>query len=144
MSQTSSSDTRPVTLMRWAARFLSVLWALWTLFITLWVVVEFERDDEIGLAVAIIIMVMATVLFLGAALIASVWGREALGGGVLLVDSALIVFCFLTVPHVDPSLVQFLTPSELPFNFTMVLPPLVAGSLFLACHRMAKPTRTTG
>ncbi|UCC73649.1 MAG: hypothetical protein JSV86_03535 [Gemmatimonadota bacterium] len=142
MSHTSSSDTWPVTLMRWAARFLSVPWALWTLFFTLWVVVEFE-GDEIGLAVAIIIMVIATVLFLGAALIASVWGKEALGGGVLLVDGALIVLCFLTVPHVDPSLVQFFTPSELPFNFTMVLPPLVAGSLFLACHRITKPIRTT-
>jgi hypothetical protein len=138
MSNISSTDTLAVKLMRWVARFLSIPWAFWALFWTFFVVANYQGDGYFGLAVTIIIMVIALLMFIGAAIIAGVWGKEAFGGGVLLVDGALIIVCFLAAPHIEPSIVEFLTPSELPFNFVMVLPPLVAGSLFLACHRISK------
>jgi len=138
MSNIGSTDTLPVKLMRWVARFLSIPWAYWALFITWFVVGSGNADGEISLAFYIIIVIIASLLFMGAAIIASVWGKEAFGGCVLLVDGALIIVCFLVVPHIGPTIVEFLTPSALPFNFVMVLPPLVAGSLFLACHRISK------
>ena len=138
MSNISSTDTLPVKLMRWAARFLSVPWAYWALFWTWFVLGHFHIDGGISLAFFIIIMFIVALMFMGAAIIASVWGKEALGGGVLLVDGVLIIVCFLVVPHIGPTIVEFLTPSALPFNFVMVLPPLVAGSLFLICHRRSK------
>ena len=133
MSNISSKDAWPVKLMRWVARFLSILWAYWALFITCFVLAHAFQT-----AVLVIVMFIPLLMFMGAAIIASVWGKEALGGGVLLVDGVLIIVCFLVGPHIRPSIVEFLTPSALPFNFTMVLPPLVAGSLFLACHRISR------
>jgi len=137
MSNISSSDAWPVKLMRWVARFLSIPWAFWALSVTLFVVANFQ-GEYFGLAVSIIIMIIAALMFIGAAIIASVWGKEAFGGVVLLVDGVLIIVCLIVVPHIGPTIVEFLTPSALPFNFVMVLPPLVAGSLFLACHRISK------
>ena len=137
MSNISSSDAWPVKSMRWVARFLSIPWAFWALSVTLFVVANFQ-GEYFGLAVSIIIMIIAALMFIGAAIIASVWGKEAFGGVVLLVDGVLIIVCLIVVPHIGPTIVEFLTPSALPFNFVMVLPPLVAGSLFLACHRISK------
>jgi len=133
MSNISSKDAWPVKLMRWVARFLSIPWAYWTLFIT-WFVLKHAFQT----AVLAIVMTIPILMFLGAAIIAGVWGKEALGGGVLLVDGVLIIVCFLVGPHIQPTLVEFFTPSALPFNFTLALPPLAAGSLFLACHRISK------
>ena len=139
MSNISSTDTLPVKSMRWVARFLSLPWAFWALFWTWFVLAHFTGEGEFfSKLVSIIIMIIVALMFIGAAIIASVWGKEAFGGGVLLVDGVLIIVCFLAAPHIEPSIVEFLTPSELPFNFVMVLPPLVAGSLFLACHRISK------
>jgi len=122
--------------MRWVARFLSIPWAFWALFVTWFVSVNLHGEGRFSSAVYITIMIIAALMFIGAAIIASVWGKEAFGGGVLLVDGALIIVCFIVA--IRPTIVEFLTPSEGPFNFVMVLPPLVAGSLFLACHRRSK------
>ena len=135
MSNISSSDAWPVKSMRWVARFLSIPWVFWALFVTWFLVGDSYFAGEISLAVSIIITIIAALMFLGAAIIASVWGKEAFGGGVLLVDGALIIV-FLIV-EVRPTIEEFLTPSD-PLGFVMVLPPLVAGSLFLICHRRSK------
>jgi len=137
MSDISSKDKWPVKLMRWVARFVSIPWAYFALFVT-WFVSNFAYWGGMSLVLYIIIVTIASLLFMGAAIIASVWGKELLGGGALLVDSVLIIVCFIVVPHIGPSIVEFFTPSHMPFNFVMVLLPLVAGSLFLACHRISK------
>jgi hypothetical protein len=120
--------------MRWVARFLSVPWAFWALFWTWFVSAHFSS------AVSIIIMIIVAPMFMGAAIIASVWGKEALGGGVLLVDGVLMIASIIIVAYVTGSPRDFF---RLPWLnalafFTMVLPPLAAGSLFLECHRRSK------
>ncbi len=131
MSNISSKDAWPVKLMRWAARFLSIPWAFWALFWTLFVL-----GHGFQTAVLAIVMIIPLLLFLGAAIIASVWGKEAFGGAVLLVDGVLIFVCGTFGPH-SP------LPTDVSWDAvfaisTLVLPPLVAGSLFLICHRISK------
>ena len=140
MSNVDSKDTSGVTWMRWVARIISILWAYFALGI-IWFIAGVGLEEGMPLALNIIIVFTAFLLTLGAAIIAGVWGMEALGGPVLLADGVLIVLCFIGSPHIRPSLVEFLTPSKLPFNFTMVLPPLLAGSLFLASNRISKKPR---
>jgi hypothetical protein len=141
MSNISSKDAWPVKLMRWVARFVSIPWAYWALAIAWFVAgTGYEEGGRTlaQLAVFIIVMIISPLMFMGAAIIAGVWGKEAFGGTVLLVDGVLIIVCIWVSSHINPSFVEFFTPSHLPFNFTMVLPPLVAGSLFIACHRISK------
>ncbi|HEY44506.1 MAG TPA: hypothetical protein G4O11_11050 [Anaerolineae bacterium] len=137
MSNISSKNKWSVILMRWVARLVSIPWAYWALAIA-WFVAGNGYEEGMSLALYMIIVFIAFLPTVGAAIIAGVWGKEALGGAVLLADGALIVLCFLASPHIRPSLVNFFTPSKLPFNFTMVLPPLLAGSLFLVCHQTSK------
>ena len=122
MSNISSSVAWPVTLMRWVARLLSIPWAFWALFWT-WFILAHSFQG----AVLVIVMVIPSLMFVGAAIIAGVWGKEAFGGGVLLVDGVLIFVCGAWVNVLAIS--------------TLVLPPLLAGSLFLACHRISKTSR---
>lgn len=137
MSNISSTDTRPVKLMRWVARFLSIPWAFWALFWTFFVAMAYhEGEGYFGLPVFIIIMAIAVLMFIGAAIIASVWGKEALGGGVLLVDGMLIYALGVYGPH-SPMPTGASWDTVLAIS-TLVLAPLVAGSLFLACHRISK------
>jgi hypothetical protein len=134
MSNISSKNKWSVILMRWVARLISIPWAYWALAIA-WFVAGNGYEEGMSLALYMIIVFIAFLLTMGAAIIAGVWRKEALGGTVLLADGVLILLCFMGSPHLRPSLVEFFTPSALPFNFVTVLPPLLAGSLFLACHR---------
>jgi hypothetical protein len=140
MSNIRPKNKWAVMLMRWVARFLSISWAYWTLFIT-WFVAGTGYKEGMPKALYFAIVFAASVLLVGAAIIAGVWGKEALGGTVLLADCVLIIICFMASPHIRPSLVEFFMPSDLPFNFTMVLPPLVAGALFIVCHWLSKKPR---
>lgn len=140
MSNISSSDAWPVKSMRRVARFLSLPWAFWALFWTWFVLASLTGEGHFSLAASIIIMITALLMFMGAAIIASVWGKEAFGGGLLLADGALILASIVTVYFIVIGPGDSLPPlwlNALAF-FTMVLPPLVAGSLFLACHRRSK------
>lgn len=141
MSNISSTDTLPVKLKRWVARVLSILWAFWAIFWTWFVLANFTGEGEFfSKAVSTIIMIIFALMFMGAAIIASVWGKEALGGGVLLVDGVLMIASIIIVAYLTGSPRDFF---RLPWLnalalFTMVLPPLVAGFLFLICHRRSK------
>jgi hypothetical protein len=128
MSNISPKDAWPVKLMRWVARFLSIPWAYWTLFWT-WFVLGHAFQG----AVLAIIMTIPLLMFLGAAIIAGVWGKEVLGGVVLLIDGVLLFAVGTLGPH-SPMLNG---DAALSIS-TIVLPPLVAGYLFLACHRRSK------
>ena len=140
MSNISSKNKWLFFLMRWVARFLSIPWAYGALGVV-WFIAGVGLEEGMPLALNIIIVFTAFLLTLGAAILAGVWGAEAFGGTVLLADSALIIICFMASPHMRPSLAEFLTPSALPFNFVPVLPPLIAGVLFIACHRISKKSR---
>ncbi len=134
MSNISSKDAWPVKLMRWVARVLSILWAYWALFITLFVLGHGFR----GAALAIV-MTIPLLMFMGAAIIAGVWRKEAFGGVVLLVDGVLIFVCGTFGPH-SPLPTDVSWDAVLAIS-TLILPPLVAGSLFLICHRISKTSR---
>ena len=132
----SSTDTLSVKSMRWVARLLSIAWACWALFWTWFVSGSLYGEGRFSLAVFIIILIVAVLMFMGAAIIASVLGKEAFGGVVLLADGLLIIASFVIVCF----LVEKCAPLLVIIGafFTTVLPPLVAGSLFLACHRKSK------
>jgi hypothetical protein len=134
MSNISSKNLWPVTLMRWVARFVSIPWAYWALFWT-W----FVLGHALPTAVLAIVMIIPLLMYMGAAIMAGVWGKEAFGGIVLLVDGVLIFVCGTFGPH-SPLPTDASWDSVLAIS-TLVLPPLAAGSLFLVCHRIS---RTSG
>jgi len=135
MSNISSTDAWPVKLMRWVARFLSIPWAFLVLLFMLFGVGYGVDEGDYSIAVAIIMVIIVALMSLGAALIASVWGKEAIGGGLLIAAGVLYlgqtIYDILTYPDIRDLQLGWL-------EVAMILPPLVAGSLFLACHRRSK------
>jgi len=132
MSNISSTDARSVKLMRWVARFLSIPWAFLTLCVTMFGVLSAVGEGDISIVT--FIFIMFALMSVGGALIASVWGKEALGGGLLIAAGVL---------RLGQNIYDFFiyNPEELQpdwFNVAMILLPLVAGSLFLVCHRRSK------
>ncbi len=146
MSIISLIDTLPVKPMRWAARLVSIPWALWALLGAWFVVAHFtEEGNPLSLAVSAAIIIVLALMFVGAAFIASVWGREAIGGWVLIADGVLIfasIIGFVYVAGTPEEFARFIFGwlSAAAF-FTTVFPPLVAGSLFLvSAHVTATPS----
>lgn len=136
MSTISSADAWPVKLMRWVALILSILWAIWALFWTLFISAA-DNDTVGGILLAGIVVIIAILLFLGPAIISIKWRRNALAGGVLLADGVLIASAIAGAYFLVMEGPARPTMAQLAF-FTLALPPLVAGSLFLACHRLSK------
>lgn len=131
------TDKLPVRLMRWIARFLSIPWAFWALFWMWFILTNYLNERLFPLAVYLIIIVIVFLMFMGAAVIASVWGKEASGGGVLLLDGVLIIGFGTLAPH-SPMLIERELWGTVFILSSCVLPPLVAGYLFLVCHRRSK------
>jgi len=129
MSNVNSKDTSQVMSMRWVARLISIPWAYWALFIA-WFVAGNGYEEGMSLGLYIIIVFIAFLMTLGAAIIAGVWSMELLGGMVLLADSLLIFIWFAVTPQLPGGL--FLV---------LVLPPLLAGWLFIASNRLSKKSR---
>jgi hypothetical protein len=133
-NQTSPAE-RQVGVLRWVARFVSIPWALCALAIV-WFVAGTGHEEGMPLALYVLIVFIAFLLTVGAAIMAGVWGKEALGGKVLLVDGGLILLCSIVAP-------------QLPGLFTaLFVPPLLAGVLFLECDRRSRsaeaPIRRSG
>jgi len=99
MSNIRSSKAWLVKMMRWVARLLSVPWAFVALFFTWFLAVNYRNEGFFGAAVSVIIVVVGLLMFMGAPIIASVWGKEALGGAVLLVDGVLVTAAGTLAPH---------------------------------------------
>ena len=134
MSNISSTDARPVKLMRWVARFLSIPWAIFVLLFSMFAFAYGISEGNISIAVYIIIIIIVALWSLGAAIIASVWGKEAIGGGLLIAAGVLILG--QTIYDLFTYSLEELQLGWL--EFALILPPLVAGSLFLVCHRRSK------
>ena len=126
MSNVNSKDTSQVMSMRWVARLISIPWAYWALFIA-WFVAGNGYEEGMSLGLYIIIVFIAFLLTLGAAILAGVWGIEGLGGTILLADCVLIFITYVVSPRLPAGLLV-----------TLILPPLLAGSLFFASHRASK------
>jgi hypothetical protein len=137
MSNISSKNKWSVILMRWIARLVSIPWSYWALAI-IWFVAGNGYEEGMPLALYMIIVFIAFLMTVGAAIIAGVWQKEILGGTILLIEGVLLLLWFMATPQVRPSLVDFFNPVKLPFNFVVVLPPLLAGLLFIVCHRLSK------
>jgi hypothetical protein len=129
MSNINSKDTSDVTLMRWIARFISIPWAYWALAIA-WFVAGNGYEEGMSLGLYVIIVFIVFLLTLGAVILAGVWGMELFGGTVLLADCLLIFVCYAVSPRLPGGLLV-----------TLLLPPLLAGSLFLASNRISKKSK---
>jgi len=125
MSDISSKDKRPIVVMRWIARFVSIPWAYCALALV-WFVAGVGLEEGMPLALNITIVFTAFLLTLGAAILAGVWGMEAFGGKVLLVDGGLILVWVLVTPQLPPA------------ALILMVPPVLSGVLFLECHRGSK------
>ncbi|HIJ71795.1 MAG TPA: hypothetical protein HPP87_10595 [Planctomycetes bacterium] len=137
MSDINSKNKWSVISMQWVARLISIPWAYCALAIV-WFIAGNGYEEGMPLALYMIIVFMAFLMTVGAAIIAGVWGKEILGGTILLIEGGLILLCFLGSPHLSLSPEDFFNPAKLPFNFVAVLPPLLAGLLFIVCHRLSK------
>lgn len=91
-------------------------------------------------AILIPVLIIAFVMYVGTAIVASVWGKEVLGGRLLIADGVVLFVLGITFMIVAGGFDAVISMDLYDiFGFlTIVLPPLVAGSLFLACHRNSK------
>ncbi len=132
MQNQKMPESLVVLLIRWIARVLSWAWAPWALFWTLFVLGHLVGSGGIfGIAAFAFVVVLFPPLSLGAAFVASVWKNERVGGKMLLLDGVLMLA--LTAWVFDPHSAWVAITGF----WTMVVPPLVAGTLFLLCHRMS-------
>ena len=92
-------------------------------------------------AILIPVVTIAFLMYVGAAVVASVWGKEVLGGRLLIVDGVLLFALGITFLIVAGGFDAVFSMDQYDFIglLTIILPPLVAGSLFLACHRKPVP-----
>ena len=140
MSTTISTDTTAVKSMRWTARIISIPWAYWALMWTMFITAHICPRNPSMWAILIPVLIIAFLMYLGAAIIASVWGKEVLGGRLLIAGGVLLfvlgnVFMFFAGGL--ESLFS-LDAFDVIGLLTIVFPPLIAGTLFLACHRKSK------
>ena len=137
MSTHLSTSTAAVKSMRWIARIISIPWAYWALFITLFLTAHICPRNPSMWAILIPALTIAFVMYVGAAIVASVWGKEVLGGRLLIADG-VVLFVLITIFQFVAGgfdTVFSMDRYDIFGLLTIVLPPLVAGSLFLACHR---------
>ncbi len=138
MPDMTSSQKWLVRGLRWIARVISVLWGYAAVLLILFLAANYHIEGFFSSTVAGLIMAVALVLFMGAAILASVWGQEAIGGGLLLFDGVVWLAALVIglLPHMEMSFTELLNPSTP--SFWLVTPivwaPIVAGVLFLACY----------
>ena len=141
MSNIRSIDKMPVQGMRWVARLVSIPWAYWATFWTGFVLGHpfAEADSDFLLQVVFpIVMIPIALMYFGAAIIASVWGKEAFGGALLFADGGLILAGIIVAAFLTGEPLKFLLILGTLGSITMVLPPWVAGYIFRACHRRSR------
>ena len=153
MSSVRSADIEPNLMKRRFAQVLTILWGL-TIMYWAWLVVALFPLTQ-SEKVQITAVSTALLLFSGAALIASIRRKKAIGGGLLLVAGLLTILSFIDGPHTPlllmgsfssllmeescPALFSILVENGPLFQllpiYTMALPPLLAAMLILAYKR---------
>ena len=141
MSTHLSTSTAAVKSMRWIARIISIPWAYWALFITFFLTVNLCPRNPSMWAILIPVLIIAFVMYVGAAIVASVWGKEVLGGRVLIADGVVLFVLGITFQFVAGGVDAIFKLDSIGVMglLTIVFPPLVAGALFLACHKKSNP-----
>jgi hypothetical protein len=127
--------------MRWVARLVSIPWAYWATFWTGFVLGHpfAEADSDYLLEVVFpLLMIPIALMYFGAAIIASVWGKEAFGGNLLLADGTLILAGIIVAAFLTGEPARFLIILGSLGSITMVFPAWVAGYLFRECHRRSR------
>lgn len=162
MSSTRSADLEPILVKGWFTQVLTILWALTIMYWALLVVALFPLTQSEK--VQITTVSIALLLFAGTALIASIRGKETLGGGLLIAGGVLTILSFADGPHSPlllmgsfssllmeegcPALFSILVEKGPLFQlfpiYTMALPPLVAGALFLVSQRRSNDSTRRG
>ena len=130
MPDINSNNKGSIILMRWIARLVSIPWAYCALGLVWFVAGYGIEEGKLSEMAADIIIFTAFLLTLGVAIIAGVWAMETIGGTVLLADSLLVFIWFAVTPQLPGGLF-----------FVLVLPPLLAGALFLASNRISKKSK---
>ena len=141
MSTHISTNTAAVKSMRWIARIVSIPWAYWALFWTFFLMAHICPRNPSMWAILIPVLIIAFLMYVGAAIVASVWGKEVLGGRLLIADGVLLFALGIGFAIIAGGFdaVFSMDRYDTIGLLTIVLPPLVAGSLFLACHRKPVP-----
>ena len=137
MSFTRFADNMSIQSMRWVARVVSIPWAYWAAFWTFFALANLSSEGHFSSTTVAVVLIFALPLFFGAAITASVWGKEAFGGTLLLADGALILAGIIVAAFLTGEPVRFLVILGSLASITMVLPPWLAGYLFRECHRRA-------
>lgn len=132
----SSNDTLSVKSMRWVARLIAIPWSFWVLFWIAFIAGYGVEEGKFTWAVWRIIVFIFALPSVGAAIMGCIRKTEALAGIILLVDGVLILVFGTLGPH-SPLMTGDLWGTVLGFT-TLVLPPLVAGVLFIVCRSESK------
>jgi len=140
MNTNSSTNTAAVKSMRWIAGLISIPWAFWALPLTLFITGSILPHGPSSWWIIILVLMSVPItilLYFGPVFSACVWGKEKLGGCVLIADGVLLFVLFITLMIATGGLDTFykLDRFAIVGLLTMVLPPLVAGALYLTCHR---------
>ncbi|MEE4239462.1 MAG: hypothetical protein V2I51_22305 [Anderseniella sp.] len=130
MTDSSSHKAPGVTALRWIARLVSIPWAYCALGLAWWVAAYGLEEGKLSPMAVRIIVCIVCLLTLGAAILAGVWLMESFGGKVLLADGALIFVWVLVTPQLPDAAI------------ILAMAPVLAGALFLECHRRLKGGRT--
>jgi len=141
MPNTSSRKKWLVGGMRWFARAISVLWGYAAVLLTLFLAANYQIEGFFGSTACGLVVAMGILMLMGAAIVASVWRLEAIGGGLLLFDGvALMAALTIGLPHLQMRFVEFFMPSSPNFGLAtpVVWTPILAGGLFLACHWISR------
>jgi hypothetical protein len=121
--------------MRWSARLLSISWAYWAWFWAAFALAHiFPEEEPLSNSLYGLGMLVIAPAFFAPAILASVWDQEALGGRLLIWVGGLILVGILGAALSLGSWRFLFLPGSLGI-LTMVLPAIVAGALFRACHR---------
>ena len=141
MASENHVASRKVSRMRFAARFLALLWAGWWIFFGM---ASGFGEEIIRLLKAHALLQNLSGLHVGPVLLHAAWPGlvfllsvvvawrwETIGGALLVFEGLLVLVAYplMTYRHMLPVTILFVV-------LTMALPPLVAGALFLA-HRRA-------
>ena len=137
MSTNISTDTTAIKSMRWIARIIAMPWAFWALLVTLFITGSICPHRPSSTWIVMLVLIIAFVMYVGAAIVACVWGKEKLGGCLLIADGGLLFVLFITLMIATGGLdtLYKLDRYDIVGLLTVILPPLVAGALFLTCHR---------
>lgn len=137
MSIINFTDTLPVKPMRWVARLVSIPWGFCALFLACFAMADlWDAGNSLKIAVSVTALIVFALMTVGAAFIASVWGKETFGGWVLLADGVLtfaVIVTFVYVVGTPEEFVHSWTSGIFAIAFfAMSFPPMLAGTLFLA------------